>query len=90
VLVNFLESLGFLSVFKAYHQVPGTDCAALRYETKSPRPAPGALAQNTAPLRLLRRRWVFFEVKPLLDGPFNFVDLTLKRVRSHFSCALRC
>src|SRR6202451_4191782 len=24
--------------------VPGTDCAALRYETKSPRPAPGALA----------------------------------------------
>jgi hypothetical protein len=24
--------------------VPGTDCAALRYETKSPRPAPGAHA----------------------------------------------
>src|ERR1700685_1087630 len=24
--------------------VPGTDCAALRYETKSPRPVPGALA----------------------------------------------
>jgi hypothetical protein len=23
--------------------VPGTDCAALRYETKSPRPVPGAL-----------------------------------------------
>jgi hypothetical protein len=66
VLINSLESLGFLSVFKAYHQivsvpednddrdrrrldpsmriVPGTDCAALRYETKSPRPAPGAFA----------------------------------------------
>ncbi len=78
MLVNSLESLGFLSVFKACHQivsvpedmtigkfafpsasdvqcrdrrrldpsmriVPGTDCAALRYETKSPRPAPGAL-----------------------------------------------
>ena len=27
--------------------VPGTDCAALRYETKSPRPAPGALAHTT-------------------------------------------
>src|SRR5580700_8795549 len=26
--------------------VPGTDCAALRYETKSPRPAPGAHAQT--------------------------------------------
>jgi hypothetical protein len=51
VLVKSLESLGFLSVLKAYHQivsvpednddrevrislriVPGTDCAALRYE----------------------------------------------------------
>jgi len=82
VLVNSLESLGFLSVFKVYHQivtvrktmtiekfafpsasdvqcrdrrrldpsmriVPGTDCAALRYETKSPRPVPGAHAQNS-------------------------------------------
>ncbi len=27
--------------------VPGTDCAALRHETKSPRPAPRALAQNS-------------------------------------------
>jgi hypothetical protein len=80
MLVNSLESLGFLSVFKAYHQivsvpednddrevrisfskwlqcrdrrrldpsmriVPGTDCPALRYETKSPRPVPGALAR---------------------------------------------
>ena len=27
--------------------VPGTDCAALRYETKSPRPAPGAFAHTT-------------------------------------------
>src|SRR6185437_394239 len=26
--------------------VPGTDCAALQYETKSPRPAPGAHAQT--------------------------------------------
>ena len=25
--------------------VPGTDCAALRYETKSPRPVPGAHAR---------------------------------------------
>jgi hypothetical protein len=27
--------------------IPGTDCAALRYETKSPRPAPGAHAQKS-------------------------------------------
>ena len=69
MLVNSLESLGFLSVFKAYQQaasdvqcrdrrrldplmriVPGTDCAALRHTTKSPRPAPGAYAQTAGQL----------------------------------------
>jgi len=26
--------------------IPGTDCAALRYETKSPRPAPGLMLKQ--------------------------------------------
>ena len=103
MLVNSLESLGFLPVFKAYHQivsvpetmtiekfafpsasdvqcrdrrrldpsmriVPGTDCAALRYETKKPPACAGGSCQCSR-VAAYRLAWRLAPPPGPLSGP---------------------